>query len=70
MSFSLLSADRNTHFKIVAVALIAVLVLAIIGLNARTPDSELVAGRTEANGPVVKAGKPISYSSADGPTNR
>jgi hypothetical protein len=65
MSYSLLSADRKTHIKIVAVALVAVVVVVAVGLNGRTTSPESVAGRDRADGPVIKAGAPATYSSAD-----
>ena len=50
MSESLLSADRNTHLKIAAVA--------------------LVAARGNTDGPVVKAGTPVTYSDAERSTKQ
>ena len=67
MSHSLLSADRNTHIKIAVVALIAGMVVVAVGINARTPDADLTASRTGTDAPVLKAGTPATYSSADSP---
>ena len=72
MSESLLSADRNTHLKIVAVALMAALmaIMVAVGLNARTTGSDLVAARGNTDGPVVKAGTPVTYSDAERSTKQ
>ena len=40
MNHSLVGADRNTHFKIIAVALVSAIVLVVVGLIARTDTSE------------------------------
>jgi hypothetical protein len=63
MSDSLLSADRNTHFKIVAVALIAATILVIAGIYAR--DAGLVTARVYLDGPVLKAGHAPVYTESD-----
>lgn len=63
MSHLLPSADRNTHLKIVGVALAVVAVLAV-GLSTRTSHDELAA-RSDAGGLVVKAGKPTTVTSAE-----
>jgi hypothetical protein len=57
------SADRNTHLKIVGVAL-AVVALLAVGLSTRTTHDELAA-RSDAGGLVVKAGKPTTVTSAE-----
>ena len=56
-NFSLFTCDRNTHLKIVAVALVAAIVIAVGGIHVRVGD----AGAT-TSGMVVKAGKPAVYS--------
>ncbi len=48
MNFSLATADRTTHVKIVVVALFASLAVMIVGIAARP--------QAEAPGAVVKAG--------------
>lgn len=70
MSESLLSADRNTHLKIAAVALVAVAIMVAVGLNARTTGSDLVAARGNTDGPVVKAATPVTYSDAERSTKQ
>lgn len=64
MNHSLLTADRRTHFKIVAVALLAALVIVVAGVSARVSDSGSTAARGSAT-TVVKAGKPPVYSTRD-----
>jgi len=62
MNFSLLTADRMTHLKIVAVALVAATVVTVVGLTARVgADSASVAAKSSAT-QVVKVGKPTVYT--------
>jgi len=64
MNFSLLTADRMTHVKIVAVALVAATVVTVVGLTARVGDNTSVASKAAAPvTQVVKAGKPAIYTS-------
>jgi hypothetical protein len=70
MSHSLIGADRNTHFKIVAVALVSAIVLVGVGLIARMDDSETATAQLHANGPVLKVGKPTNVTTRDGSTIR
>jgi hypothetical protein len=59
MNHSMHSADRTTHLKIVAVALVAGLTLAGFGISVRAPsDSAQIAH-------VIKAGKPVVMTSSD-----
>jgi len=62
---SLVTADRSTHLKIAAVALLATVVVVAVGFRART-DAGTDTARVETSGPVVKAGKPASFTSRDG----
>jgi hypothetical protein len=66
-NFSLFSADRMTHVKVVAVALVCATLVAGIGLAARVTD-ESADGRLEAT--VIKAGKPLTASSGEPRTIR
>jgi hypothetical protein len=61
MSHSLLGADRATHIKIAAIAVIGVSLVVGIGMLARTSDSET----TALSGPVLKAGKPAAFTGND-----
>jgi hypothetical protein len=59
MNHSIHSADRSTHLKIVVVALVAGIVVAALGISARTSTDY----SQTAN--VVKAGKPVAVTSSD-----
>jgi hypothetical protein len=65
MNHSLLSADRGTHLKIVAVALLAALAVVIAGISAHVSDASNMTAAVKTNGPVVKAGAPAVYSNRD-----
>jgi hypothetical protein len=62
MNSSLFTCDRATHRKIVAVALVAVIAIAVGGFHARTGDSGNLTAGAKTSGTVVKAGKPTVYS--------
>ena len=59
MNHSLHSADRATHLKIVAVALVAGIAVAAFGITAR---SNVDYSQTAH---VLKAGKPVVMTSSD-----
>jgi len=65
MNHSLVTADRTTHLKIVAVSLIAAIAVILVGVTARISDTGTSA-KLEANGPVLKAGKPSTVTARDG----
>ena len=52
MNHSILTADRNTHLKVAALALAAAIGVVLVGFSARVDDSGLSKG-----GLVVKASK-------------
>jgi hypothetical protein len=60
MNHSIYSADRSTHLKIVVVALVAGIVVAGLGISARTSSDEY----TQASH-VLKAGKPVAITSSN-----
>ena len=71
MNSSLWSADIVTHIKIVAISLLAAIVVATVGLSARIADRESASVRIHADAPmVVKAGKPMNFSTNDRSTVR
>jgi hypothetical protein len=70
MTHSLIGADRSTHFKIVAVALVSAIVLVVVGITARVAETDTATARLEAEGPVLKAGKPAIVTTRDGTTIR
>ena len=59
MNHSIHSADRTTHLKIVVVALFAGIVVAGLGISARTNTDYAQAVH------VIKAGKPTMVTSSD-----
>jgi hypothetical protein len=70
MNYSLLSADRNTHLKIVSLALTAAIAVVVIGITARVSDSTSAAARIEIGAPVLKAGNPTTYTRTEAPSVR
>ena len=66
MNHSIYSADRSTHLKIVVVALVAGIAVAGFGISARTSSDE---GYTQT-ARVIKAGKPVTITSANTSTVR
>ena len=66
MTHSLIGADRSTHFKIGAVALVSAIVLVMVGITARVAESDTASARLQAEGPVLKAGKPATFTIRDG----
>jgi hypothetical protein len=59
MNHSIHSADRSTHLKIVVVALIAGIAVAVFGISARTNSDYTQTAH------VMKAGKPVVVTSSD-----
>jgi hypothetical protein len=59
MNHSIHSADRATHLKIVVVALVAGIVVAGLGISARTNTDYTQTAH------VIKAGKPVAVTSSD-----
>lgn len=65
MNWSMYTADRTTHLKIVVVGLAAALLIAVIGISAR----ELNLGTdimTAQNPTVLKAGGPVVFTDRHG----
>lgn len=61
MAHSLLGADRLTHLKILAVAVVACVVFVMVGVAAHVSDFE-AAGAMTRDQPVVKAGKSTIFT--------
>lgn len=69
MNWSMYTADRSTHVKIVVVGLAAALLISVIGIAAH----ELNLGTdilTAQNPSVIKAGGPVIFTDRIGPTVR
>jgi hypothetical protein len=63
MSYSIYSANRGTHLKIVLVSVIASIIVVGIGIAAgpRLRNTS----QLEATAHVLKAGKPVSWTSSE-----
>ena len=68
MNHSLVTADRTTHLKIVAVSLVAAIAVILVGITARVTDTGSATAKLETHGPVLKAGKPAVITARDGNT--
>jgi hypothetical protein len=69
MNWSMYTADRATHLKIVVVGLAAALLLAVIGISSQ--QLNLGTDILTAQAPtVIKAGGPIVFTDRAGPTIR
>jgi uncharacterized protein YpmS len=62
MNHSLLNADRTTQWKIVMVALIAVLAVIAVGIKARVAGTD---AQAKINDTVIKAGGPVMYTTRE-----
>jgi hypothetical protein len=61
MNHSIYSADRTTHLKVVVVALVAGIVVAGLGISARTYSDDDYAQTAR----VIKAGQPVTVTSSN-----
>jgi hypothetical protein len=69
MNWSMYTADRVTHLKIVVVGLAAALLIAVIGIAAQ--QFNLGTDILTAQAPtVIKAGGPVVFTDRSGPTIR
>jgi hypothetical protein len=64
MNHSLVTADRSTHLKIVAISLVAAIAVILVGVTARISDTNTASANLQAHGPVIKAGKPAAVTTA------
>ena len=69
MNYTLMTADRTTHLKVVAVSLIASIVI-VVGVIAARPSLPDMSTQLEARAPVLKAGKPVIWTSSEKVTVR
>ena len=67
MNWSLYTADRTTHLKIVVV--VAAVLIAVIGISARELNlgTDIMAAQTPS---VIKAGGPVAFTDRSGPIVR
>jgi ABC-type proline/glycine betaine transport system permease subunit len=65
---SMFTADRTTHLKIVVVSLVCAMLVAGVGIAARTHDGATGNVRMEAT--VIKAGAPVQAATTNGSTVR
>jgi hypothetical protein len=69
MNWSIYTADRTTHLKIVVVGLVAALLVSVIGISAR--ELNLGTDIMNAQAPtVIKAGGPVIFTDHGGSTIR
>ncbi len=68
-NYSIASADRTTHLKVVVVSLIAGIIVVGVGIAAR-PNLPDMSTRLEARAPVLKAGQPVIWTSSEQTTIR
>jgi hypothetical protein len=64
MNHSLLNADRTTQLKIMMVALIAVVGVIAVGINARVASTDADA-QAKINDAVIKAGGPVMVTTRE-----
>ena len=64
MTHSLIGADRNTHLKIVVVALVAAIGVVSVGITARVNGAGSLSAQ-RMDGPVLKAGQPTALTTRD-----
>ena len=71
MNYSLATADRTTHLKVVVVALVAAILVVAVGIAARVSSTDTETARVRPQGVVVvKAGTPAAYTRTETPPVR
>jgi hypothetical protein len=66
MNWSMYTADRTTHLKIVVVGLCAALLIAVVGVSANV-SADLMTAQSPT---VLKAGAPVVFTDRNGSTIR
>jgi len=66
MNHSTATADSDTHIKIVALALVAAIMVVVVGFSARGDRTEIGTARAASDGLVIKAGKPTQFTTRSG----
>jgi len=69
MNYTLMTAGLTTHVKVVVVSLIASIVV-VVGVLAARPSLPDMSTQLEARAPVLKAGKPVIWTSSEKVTIR
>ncbi len=69
MNWSMHTANRTTHLKIVVVGLAGAFMIALIGISARELNlgTDIMTAQTPT---VIKAGGPVVFTDRSGPTVR
>ena len=69
MNWSMYTANRTTHLKIVVVGLVAALMIAVIGISAHELNlgTDIMSAQTPT---VIKAGAPVVFTDRSGPVIR
>ena len=69
MNWSMYTANRTTHLKIVVVGLIAAILVSVIGISARELNlgTDIMAAQAPT---VIKAGGPVVFTDRSGSTIR
>jgi hypothetical protein len=69
MNWSMYTADRTTHLKIVVVGLVAALLVSVIGISAGRLNlgTDILTAQAPT---VIKAGGPVIYTDRNGSTIR
>jgi hypothetical protein len=70
MTHTLLGADCAAHVKILSIAIAGVIAVALVGRNAGRAGNDAAAGRVQASGTILKAGKPAISAALDAITMR
>ena len=68
-NYSLITASRSTHVKVVVVALVAGIAIIAGGIAATRLPSDM-STRLEARAPILKAHKPVIWTSSEQVTVR
>jgi hypothetical protein len=63
-NYTMQTADRLTHIKIVVMSLVAGIVVVGVGIAAR-PTLPDMSTQLESRAPVLKAGQPVVWTSAE-----
>ncbi len=64
MNYTLMTANRATHLRVVMFSLIASIVV-VVGVMAVRPSLPNMSTQFEAHAPVLKAGKPVIWTNSE-----